>query len=104
MSQSPEERLMQAEQQIRVLASMVSGQGGELKALHDVVQGFMTFAGRIPEVRAQVELNLEKSAANNLGASTNQTFVDKFDAVAGLVRGAMDSLKDDNSAPNNQRD
>jgi hypothetical protein len=92
MQQSPEERLMKLEQDLRFMASVVSRQSGELQALQAAFYGFLIFAGGIPEINRQIDLELEKCVASNLGSSTNQDRVEGFDETANLIRLAMASL------------
>ncbi|MFO6420666.1 hypothetical protein ACLBKS_10725 [Hylemonella sp. W303a] len=92
MQNSPEERLMKLEQDLKYMASVVSRQSGELQALQAAFYGFLIIAGGIPEINRQIDLELEKCGASNLGSSTNQDRVDGFDETANLIRLAMASV------------
>jgi hypothetical protein len=86
------ERLADLEKNFKLLASVVSRQAGELQALNAAFHGFLIFAGDVKEVRQQIELQLEKCTASNLGSSTNPDLVDAFEEAANLLRLAMDSM------------
>jgi hypothetical protein len=94
MQQTPEERLIHLEQNFRFLAAVVSRQSGELQALQAAFNGFLIFAGDNPNIQKQIELELERCVASNLGASTNQDRVDGFDNAANLIRLAMASISE----------
>jgi CheY-specific phosphatase CheX len=90
----PEERLAVLEENMKLMASVFSRQAGQLQAVHAALRGFLIFAGDIGDIRTQIELELEKQVALNLGESVNQEKNDAFDALANDLRLIMDSMNE----------
>lgn len=94
LDKSPLERLTALEDAVRLIVNTVSKQAGELQAVQAGFQGLLLVVGADANIRGAIEQHLERCAAMNLGASTNQPMVDSFTDAANLIRLAMDDHKE----------